>query len=138
MTFAEARAAIGARVTHHASGVIHDVTDHYIWVRYDGDETALKSARPETLTLAEPSARRAGDSMRLHRKRQPHGPLPHLPQTSYDRLRAACTDILLWDHIDPDCYHDYEPIPDDDYWEPVRSRFGRNWGRVRRILGVRP
>jgi hypothetical protein len=55
MTFEEARNLIGARVTHHASGVIQDVTDHYIWIRVDGDETALKSARPETLTL-EPAA----------------------------------------------------------------------------------
>jgi hypothetical protein len=51
MTFEEARGHIGARVTHHATGVIHAVTDHYIWIRVDGDETALKSARPETLTL---------------------------------------------------------------------------------------
>jgi hypothetical protein len=51
MTLDEARNLIGARVTHHAVGVIEDVTDHYIWIRYDGDETALKSARPETLTL---------------------------------------------------------------------------------------
>jgi hypothetical protein len=51
MTLEEARAHIGARVTHHATGVIHAVTDHYIWIRVDGDETALKSARPETLTL---------------------------------------------------------------------------------------
>jgi hypothetical protein len=53
MTLAEARAHIGARVTHHATGVIQDVTDHYIWIRVDGDETALKSAKPETLTLDE-------------------------------------------------------------------------------------
>jgi hypothetical protein len=51
MTLGEARAHIGARVTRHATGVIHAVTDHYIWIRVDGDETALKSARPETLTL---------------------------------------------------------------------------------------
>jgi hypothetical protein len=52
MTLDEARAQVGQPVTHHATGVIHAVTDHYIWVRYDGDETALKSARPEDLTLA--------------------------------------------------------------------------------------
>jgi hypothetical protein len=57
MTLDEARSHIGARVTHQATGVIHAVTDHYIWIRYDGDETALKSARPESLTLdVEPSA----------------------------------------------------------------------------------
>jgi len=44
MTLDEARDAIGQRI-------IHAVTDHYIWIRVDGDETALKSAKPESLTL---------------------------------------------------------------------------------------
>ena len=44
---------------------------------------------------------------------------PVLPQSSYDRLRAVCEDILLWDHIDPDCYMGYRPIPDSEYWEEV-------------------
>jgi acetoacetate decarboxylase len=56
MTLDEARVQVGARVTHHATGVIQDVTDHYIWIRYDSDPTALKSARPEDLTVAEPAA----------------------------------------------------------------------------------
>jgi hypothetical protein len=51
MTLEEARNLIGARVTHYAQGVIHAVTDHYIWIAFDGDETALKSAKPESLTL---------------------------------------------------------------------------------------
>jgi hypothetical protein len=55
MTFDEARNHIGARVTHQAQGTIHAVTHHYIWIRYDDDETALKSARPENLTLTEPA-----------------------------------------------------------------------------------
>jgi len=42
MTVEEARNLIGARVTHQAAGVIHAVTDHYIWIRVDGDETALE------------------------------------------------------------------------------------------------
>jgi len=49
MTLEEARNLIGARVTHYAQGVIHAVTDHYIWIAFD--ETALKSAKPESLTL---------------------------------------------------------------------------------------
>jgi hypothetical protein len=55
MTFDEARDHIGARVTHQVQGTITDVTQNYIWIRYDGDETALKSTRPEHLTLTEPA-----------------------------------------------------------------------------------
>ena len=53
MTLDEARAQVGARVTHQATGIIHDVTDHFVWIRYDGDGVVAKSARPEDLTLTE-------------------------------------------------------------------------------------
>lgn len=41
-----------------------------------------------------------------------------LPQSSYDRLRAACEDLLLAHHVDPDAFREYDPIPDAQYWEP--------------------
>jgi len=40
-----------------------------------------------------------------------------LPQATYDKLKAACQDILLWKHIDPDAWYGYDPVPDGDYWE---------------------
>ena len=54
MTLDEARAQVGQSVTHHATGTIQDVIEHFVWVRYDSEPTALKSARPEDLTLAGP------------------------------------------------------------------------------------
>ena len=51
MTLNEARAHLGAEVTHHATGVIEAVTDHFVWVRYNSDPTALKSVRPENVTF---------------------------------------------------------------------------------------
>jgi hypothetical protein len=54
----------------------------------------------------------------------------NLPQSSYDRLKAACQDILLTKHVNPDCYTEYEPIPDDEFWVevtlPISGRIVRN------------
>ncbi len=58
MTFEQARASVGARITHPPSdigGVIRNVTDHYVWVQYDGDKWAVP-AHPESLTLADEAA----------------------------------------------------------------------------------
>ncbi len=58
MTFEQARAAIGARVTHQSTGragVIRNVTQNYVWVQYDGDKWAVP-VYPEHLTLADEAA----------------------------------------------------------------------------------
>lgn len=52
MTLDEARAALGQRVTHHATGTIEGVTAQFIWVRYDGS-AAAQPMHPDQLTLAE-------------------------------------------------------------------------------------
>jgi hypothetical protein len=44
-----------------------------------------------------------------------------LPQSSYDRLKAACEDILLWEHVDPDIYLSYEAVPDAEFWEGAKA-----------------
>ncbi len=51
MTLDEARAHQGAEVTHHASGVIVNVTAQYVWVRYRG-AAAAQPVHPDELTLA--------------------------------------------------------------------------------------
>ncbi len=53
MTLDEARAHLGAEVTHHATGVIELVTAQYVWVRYRG-AAAAQPVHPDELTLSEP------------------------------------------------------------------------------------
>ncbi len=52
ITLDEARAHPGAEVTHHATGVIVNVTSQYVWVRYEG-AAAAQPVHPDELTLAE-------------------------------------------------------------------------------------
>jgi len=51
MTLDEARAHLGAEVTHHATGVIEAVTAQYVWVRWHG-AAAAQPVHPDELTLA--------------------------------------------------------------------------------------
>lgn len=45
-----------------------------------------------------------------------------LPKATFDRLKAACQDIMLWELIDPDVWREFECVPDSEFWES-------NWDR---------